>query len=53
MVQIVTDYSAQETAREYSDKCEQAAANWKPVADELWRCSGHCEGCIGKREGCV
>ena len=42
-----TDYAAQESAREYSDKCVQAAENWKPVADELWACSGHCAGCPG------
>lgn len=40
-----TDYQAQESAREYSDKCVEKAAAWAEVADELWSCSGHCAGC--------
>ncbi len=40
-----TDYQDVETAKEYSDKCVDAAANWAPVADRLWTCSGHCAGC--------
>ena len=36
-----TDYQAQETAKEYSDKCEEKAAKWAVVADELWTASGH------------
>ncbi len=44
-----TDYQAQETAAEYSSKCEEKAAAWAPVADELWRCSGHCAGCAGQK----
>lgn len=36
-----TDYSDKETAREYSDKCEEAAARWKPVSEKLWVESGH------------
>ncbi|MBR3308662.1 MAG: radical SAM protein [Lachnospiraceae bacterium] len=36
-----TDYMAQESAREYSDKCVEKAENWAPVADELWKSSGH------------
>lgn len=36
-----TDYSDKESAREYSDKCEEAAANWKPVSEKLWINSGH------------
>ena len=31
-----TDYQNLETAKEYSDKCEEAAAAWAPVADRLW-----------------
>ena len=42
-----TDYQAQETAKEYSDKCEEKAAAWAKVADELWQRSGHCMGCSG------
>ena len=40
-----TDYQDVETVKEYSDKCVDAAANWAPVADKLWACSGHCAGC--------
>lgn len=40
-----TDYQAQESAKEYSDKCVEKAEAWAPVADELWRCSGHCDSC--------
>lgn len=36
-----TDYMAQESAREYSDKCVEKAENWAPVADELWKSFGH------------
>ena len=31
-----TDYEAQESAKEYSDKCVETAEKWKVVADELW-----------------
>ncbi len=40
-----TDYQAQESAKEYSDKCVEKAKAWAEVADELWQCSGHCAGC--------
>lgn len=40
-----TDYQAQESAKEYSDKCEEKAKAWAEVADELWKCSGHCTEC--------
>ena len=36
-----TDYMAQESAREYSDKCTEKALAWAPVADVLWKQSGH------------
>lgn len=36
-----TDYQAQESAQEYSDKCVERAAAWANVADELWKQSGH------------
>lgn len=45
-----TDYQAQESAKEYSDKCVEKAAAWADVADELWRCSDRCEGCAGKEK---
>lgn len=31
-----TDYQAQETAEEYSNKCIEKATAWAEVADELW-----------------
>ncbi len=31
-----TDYQDVESAKEYSDKCVEKAAKWKPVADRLW-----------------
>ncbi len=31
-----TDYQAQESAKEYSDKCVDTAAAWAKVADEIW-----------------
>lgn len=40
-----TDYKDVESAKEYSDKCVSAAEKWTPVADRLWQCSGHCDGC--------
>ena len=36
-----TDYSDKETAKEYSDKCIDVAARWKPVSEKLWVESGH------------
>lgn len=42
-----TDYQDVETAKEYSDKCAEKAEKWAPVADRLWKCSGHCGGCGG------
>jgi len=35
-----TDYQAQESAKEYSDKCVDKAVKWKPVADKLWQEQG-------------
>lgn len=46
-----TDYQNLESAKEYSDKCVDAAAKWAPVADRLWKEScqarecGMCGGC--------
>ena len=31
-----TDYQAQESAAEYSDKCVEKAAAWAIVAEKLW-----------------
>jgi hypothetical protein len=40
-----TDYQNLETAKEYSDKCEEAAQNWAPVAERLWSGCGKCNKC--------
>lgn len=43
-----TDYQNLETAKEFSDKCVDAANNWAPVAEKLWtssKCAGGCAGC--------
>ncbi|MGN1145325.1 MAG: SPASM domain-containing protein, partial [Acetatifactor sp.] len=32
-----TDYQNLETAKEFSDKCVEAAEKWAPVADRLWK----------------
>lgn len=40
-----TDMENPEDVRTLSAKCKTAAENWKPVADRLWACSGHCETC--------
>ena len=46
-----TDYQNLESAKEFSDKCVDAAASWTPVADRLWMASkgAACEGCHGCR----
>ena len=40
-----TDLQNPEDVHELTAKCVEAADKWEPVADELWRCSGKCEGC--------
>ena len=40
-----TDLQNPENVRDLSAKCENTAANWAPVADKLWACSGHCAEC--------
>lgn len=40
-----TDLQNPEDVRELVAKCENAAANWAGVADELWVCSGKCANC--------
>ena len=42
-----TDLQNPEDVGELTEKCIPAADKWQPVADELWRCSGHCGGCEG------
>lgn len=40
-----TDLQNPEDVHDLSKKCNEASQNWKPVADELWRCSGKCVSC--------
>ena len=40
-----TDLQKPEDVNDLTGKCFPAADKWQPVADELWRCSGHCAGC--------
>ena len=40
-----TDLQKPEDVNDLTGKCIHAADKWQPVADELWRCSGHCAGC--------
>jgi MoaA/NifB/PqqE/SkfB family radical SAM enzyme len=40
-----TDAVAPEPASDYCGKCAERAAQWAPVADELWKCSHPCNGC--------
>lgn len=37
-----TDLQNPEDVHNLSAKCKTPAENWAPVADELWKCSGHC-----------
>lgn len=40
-----TDLENPENVLDLTAKCVSAADEWQPVADKLWRCSGHCCGC--------
>lgn len=40
-----TDLQNPEEVHELTAKCSNAALAWATVADELWKCSGHCAGC--------
>lgn len=40
-----TDLESPEDVHDLSAKCKEAAGNWAVVADELWKCTGHCAGC--------
>lgn len=40
-----TELQNPENVHELTAKCENAAASWAKVADELWSCPGHCPGC--------
>ncbi|MGF7399072.1 radical SAM protein [Thermoanaerobacterium thermosaccharolyticum] len=40
-----TDLENPEDVHRLSAKCKIPAENWAPVADELWKCTGHCSAC--------
>ncbi len=40
-----TDLESPEDVDSLTAKCVEKANAWAPVADELWRCSGHCSHC--------
>ena len=40
-----TDLQNPEDVNDLTAKCENAAAEWAAVADDLWKCSGKCSGC--------
>ncbi len=42
-----TDLQNPEDVHELTAKCIPAADKWQPVADELWKCAGHCSSCTG------
>ena len=46
-----TDLQSPEDVRDLAAKCEGAAANWAPVADELWARSHGCAACAGCGKG--
>lgn len=43
-----TDVQHSEDVNDLTAKTIKAAENWAPVADELWKYSGHCAAC-GKK----
>lgn len=40
-----TDMESPEDVGSLTGKCVSAAEKWKPVADDIWECSGHCATC--------
>lgn len=42
---LSTDLESPEDVRELASKCRDEAEKWATVANELWRCSGHCANC--------
>ena len=40
-----TDLQSPEDVHDFCAKSRDTAANWAPVADEIWGCSGKCAGC--------
>ena len=45
-----TDFESPEDVHRLAAKCEPVAEKWAPVADEIWKCSGHCAGCTSCKE---
>lgn len=43
-----TDLQSPEDVHDFTAKSRQAAKNWAPIADEIWACSGKCDGCKTK-----
>lgn len=44
-----TDFQSPESVRDLAAKCEEKAAAWAGVADELWNCSHSCVDCGAKK----
>lgn len=44
-----TDLQSPESVHDFTAKSREAAANWAPVADEIWACSGKCAGCAKEK----
>lgn len=42
-----TDMESPEDVDKLTAKCDGPAERWAVVADDLWKCSGHCVGCQG------
>ena len=40
-----TDIKSSEDVGNLSAKCENAAKNWAPIADEIWNCTRASPGC--------
>ena len=45
-----TDLQHPEDVHDLTGKCAEKAEKWKPVADEIWQCSGHCAGCAASAQ---
>ncbi len=44
---LSTDMQNPEDVHDLTEKCISVADKWEPVANEIWRCSGHCGNCTG------
>ena len=45
-----TDLENPENVNDLTAKCESVAEKWASVADDIWKCSGHCTGCSSCKE---